>query len=95
MEIRVDNGYIKYTIEDDEVIIDMVEVYEKRQGTGRILVEKVLDIARDEEKDCTLACFPQDDAISKSDLCMFYESLGFECDYRGSKDEADLYIYRY
>lgn len=93
MEIRVNNGYINYTIEEDEVIIDLVEVVEKRQGTGKELVKKVMEIASNEGKPCTLACYPQDDSISKEDLCRFYESLGFECEYRGNKNEADLYIY--
>lgn len=58
-----------------------------------MLVNKVKAIAQSEGKPCTLAAYPQDDSISKSDLCSFYEALGFDCEYRGSETEPDLYIY--
>lgn len=93
MEIKKDNGYITYSVEEDEVIIDMVEVYEKRQGTGKALVEEVKKIAAELDRPVTLAAYPQDNSISKDDLCKFYEKCGFECDYRGSDNEPDLYIY--
>lgn len=93
MEIKVENGYIRYSVEEGEIVIDSVEVFSKRQGTGKMLVNKVKKIAQSEGKPCTLAAYPQDDSISKADLCAFYESLGFECEYRGSEKEPDLYIY--
>ena len=84
MKITVDNGYIEYSedeLEDNAICIDMVEVNKKRQGTGKELVNKVIDIAIAEGKDITLCAYPQDDSIELFDLVSFYESCGFEIEY--------------
>lgn len=79
-QIKVENGYINYTIEEDEVTIDLVKVFEPRQGTGKQLVKQVLDISYELELPCGLYAEPQDDTISLQDLQKFYYSCGFDLD---------------
>ncbi|MCK9543933.1 MAG: N-acetyltransferase [Novosphingobium sp.] len=78
MKIKTTNGYINYSIEEDEIIIDHVEVINKRQGTGRKLIKQVLQIAREHGLHVTLCAYPQNESISQENLREFYESLGFE-----------------
>ncbi len=80
MKITTDRGYINYSIsdmDDNVIIIDLVEVNEKRQGAGTELVNAVLNIAREQGKSVELCAYPQDDSISLADLVSFYEGLGF------------------
>ena len=44
-----ENGFVNYTVDDtaEEVLIDLLEVKEKRKGTGRKLVDMVNDVACD------------------------------------------------
>lgn len=81
MTIKHENGFINYTIEDDEIIIDVVEVIEKRKGTGSELVKMVIEIAEEMGKNIGICAYPQDDSIELCDLVRFYEKLGFEIDY--------------
>lgn len=52
MIIENENGYIRYAQDDmneDDLIIEMVEVYQKRKGTGSQLVKQVMQIAQKEK----------------------------------------------
>lgn len=93
MIIKNENGFIKYSTDDmneNELVIDNVEVIEKRQGTGTELVNQLIEIARNENKELTLCAYPQDDSISLDDLVRFYENLGFEIEY----DDGDEVLMR-
>lgn len=93
-KIEVENGYIEYDTDDmneNELVITKVEVYEKRKGTGSELVKKVIKIAQEEGKELTLCAYPQDDSISLKDLIKFYENLGFSVEY----DDGSEALMRY
>ncbi|AKG07142.1 hypothetical protein AAX06_01960 [Moraxella bovoculi] len=80
MKIELSGGYICYSIEEDEVTIDMVEVTTKRQGIGSQLIDMVKDVAREVGLPIGLYAYPQDDSISQEDLIEFYFSNDFEYD---------------
>lgn len=83
-KIENENGFINYSIDDlneDEMVIDLIQVKDKRKGTGTELVKKVIQEAKSKDKTLTLFAYPQDDSIELSDLIGFYEKLGFEVDY--------------
>lgn len=77
----MENGFVNYSVEDDEIVIDNIEVIEKRKGTGSELVKKVIEIAEEMGKNIGLCAYPQDDSIELCDLVYFYEKLGFDVDY--------------
>jgi hypothetical protein len=77
-EIKNENGYLKYTIEDDEVIINNIKVYKQRLGIGKKLINQLKKIARDKDLPITLYAYPQDETINEDDLNDFYYSQGFE-----------------
>lgn len=79
--IKNKNGKLEYSYEDNVIILDLVEVKEKRKGTGSTLVQMLISIAEDEQKNIELCAYPQDDSIDLADLIDFYESLGFTLDY--------------
>lgn len=79
--IEIENGKLEYSYEDDVIILDLVEVIEKRKGTGRQLVQMLIAIAEEEGKDIELCAYPQDDSIELADLVYFYEDLGFSVEY--------------
>lgn len=94
MKIEKENGYLKYSVDDmneNEYVIDMVEVYNKRQGTGTQLVKEMIDIARRDGKELGLCAYPQDDSISYEDLLNFYIKLGFIVEY----DDGEEAIMKY
>lgn len=94
MRIEVENGYAIITEDDmneDELVLDMVEAYEKRQGTGRQLVEMAIDYANEQNKALTLCAYPQDDSIDLDTLVSFYEAIGFEIEY----DDDSAVLMRY
>jgi outer membrane biosynthesis protein TonB len=41
-EIKDENGYLKYTIENGELVIDNIKVFKQRIGTGKKLINKVI-----------------------------------------------------
>ena len=47
--ITIENGFIKYTICENEVTIDNIKVYEQRKGTGRKLVSISLGFELDKD----------------------------------------------
>ncbi len=94
MTINNENGYINYSVDDmheDEFVIDKVEAFVKRKGTGSALVNEVIKIAEEEGKALTLCAYPQDDSIELEDLVEFYKNLGFEIEY----DEGSCVLMRY
>jgi hypothetical protein len=78
MKHETSNGYIVYSIESDEVIIENVKVFEQRKGTGTQLINFVKCIASEQRLPVTLYAEPQDDTITDLDLTGFYTSNGFE-----------------
>ena len=40
--IKDENGYLKYSVEDGELIIDNIKVYKQRLGTGKKLINHKL-----------------------------------------------------
>ena len=83
MRIEVENGYIELEegMEPGELVIEMVEAYEKRTGTGSKLVEMAKEYAKNEGKHLTLCAYPQDDSIELDELVAFYDGLGFEVEF--------------
>lgn len=78
MKIEIENGYIQYSIEEDEIIIDNIKVFRQRQGTGRMLIDKIKDISLEKNLPIGLYAEPQDDTISEDELRQFYFNLGFD-----------------
>jgi GNAT superfamily N-acetyltransferase len=90
--IKLENGFINYTVEETEITIDNIKVYEQKKGTGRKLIEEVKKIARENNLPIGLYSEPQDDTINTEDLKNFYYSCGFELD----PDDSDgkLFIWK-
>ena len=78
--IKLDNGFVNYSIEKNEITIDKIKVYEQKKGTGRKLVEEIKKIARENNLPIGLYAEPQDNTISEDELKNFYYSCGFELD---------------
>lgn len=84
MKIEKTNGYIEYSIsdmDDNELVIDMVETYERGKGTATKLINEVIEIARENEQELTLCAYPQDETITLEDLVAIYKHLGFVVEY--------------
>ena len=93
-KIELDNGYIifsKSDMDENEIIIEKLEVKEKRKGTGTELINKVIDIAIEEGKSISLCAHPLDDSITLDNLILFYESLGFLLDW----DDGNVALMKY
>ena len=90
-ELKDENGYLKYTIEDDELIIDKIKVYKQRLGTGKKLIKEVKEIAAKKKLPITLYAYPQDETINEDDLKEFYYSQGF--DLHPDDVDGSLFIY--
>ncbi len=90
--IKLENGFLKYTIEKNEITIDNIKVYEQRKGTGKKMIEELKDIAKELQLPIGLYSYPQDDTINQDDLNDFYYSCGFELD----PDDSDgkLFIWK-
>ena len=87
MKIEVENGYIVYSTDDmdsDAIVIDELEVYTKRVGTGSSLVNKVIE--ENPGKKISLCAYPINGDIDLEDLINFYESCGFSLDW----DDGDV-----
>jgi hypothetical protein len=89
--LTLTNGTINFQINDDEITIDNIKVYEQRKGTGRQLIEMVKDIARDLQLPIGLYAEPQDSTINSDDLINFYYLCGFELDPNDS--DGKLFIW--
>ena len=90
--IKLDNGFVNYSIEENEITIDNIKVYEQKKGTGRKLVEEVKKIARENNLPIGLYAEPQDNTINEDELKNFYYSCGFDLD----ADDCDgkLFIWK-
>ena len=87
--IELENGFAVVNVDDmneDELVLDIVEVKEKRKGTGSELVNMAIEYAREQEKKLTLCAYPQDDSIGLEELVLFYQNLGFDIDYDNGKE---------
>ena len=91
-DIKNENGYLLYTVTEDEITLDNIKVYEQRKGTGRKMIEELKDLARELSLPIGLYAFPQDETINEDDLKNFYYSCGFELD----ADDCDgkLFIWK-
>lgn len=94
-KIEMENGYIEYS-EDDmnekELVIELVEVKEKRKGTGSMLVKKVIEYAKQNDYEAvTLCAYPEDDSVELNGLIEFFESLGLDIEY----DDGSEALMRY
>lgn len=85
------NGWIKYTIEEDEIVIDNIKVYKQRLGTGTKLINDIKELAKELNKPITLYAEPQDDTINDNQLKEFYISQGF--DYHPDNIDNKYFIY--
>jgi len=90
--IKLDNGFVNYSIEENEITIDNIKVYEQRKGTGKKMIEELKDLAKELQLPIGLYSYPQDDTINQDDLNDFYYSCGFELD----PDDSDgkLFIWK-
>jgi hypothetical protein len=86
-----ENGWIKYTIEEDEIVIDNIKVYKQRLGTGTKLINDIKELAKELNKPITLYAEPQDDTINDNQLKEFYISQGF--DYHPDNIDNKYFIY--
>lgn len=74
------NGELTFSIdkEANEFIIEDLEAYQKRQGTGTALLKYAEMLADKKGLDVSFAAEPQDSSISKADLWDFYEKNGYD-----------------
>lgn len=82
-KLTTKGGWLNYTIEDDEITIDIVCAETPKKGIGTALVKKMQEIARDMELPIGLyaePCAACDTQISEDALISFYKKLGFEND---------------
>ncbi len=82
MKYELENGYITYSVDDmdeEALVIEEVVVNEKRMGTGRQLVEHVIEEA--DGKTISLCAYPINDDMELAELIEFYESCGFELEW--------------
>ena len=84
-DIKNENGYLLYSVQRNEITIDNIKVFSKRNGTGKKMVEELKDVARELSLPIGLYSYPQDNTIGQNDLNQFYFSCGFEFD----KDDTD------
>lgn len=89
--IKVKNGYLLYSIEEDCIILDKIKVYNQRQGTGSLLIKKLKEIAAKKSLRIELYAYPQDDTSTVEELQQFYSACGFDLD----PDDVDgcMFVY--
>lgn len=79
-KLEYKDGLLKYSIDENSgnLIIDSIEVKNKRQGIGSKLMDEVQNVAKAKgAKKIELNAFPKDDSISSKDLINFYEGKGY------------------
>ena len=84
MKIKDKNGFLIYSRDDmekDTYVIEMIEAFEKRKGTGTKLINQMKKIANNKGKKISLCAYPQDESISLENLISFYENLDFNIVY--------------
>lgn len=77
-KFELENGYAIVNVENDEVVIENIKVYEQRKGTGKELINLIKKYASSINLPISLYAFPQDSTISEDDLKDFYYSCGFD-----------------
>ena len=77
-EIKDENGCLKYAIENGEVIIENIKVLKQRIGTGKKLINKVKEIAIENNLPISFYAYPQDETITDDELQKFFTSQGFD-----------------
>lgn len=75
-----ENGYLLYTVNEDEIVLEDIKVYEKRKGTGKKMIEELKELAIELQLPIGLYSYPQDDTIEQDRLNDFYYSCGFDLD---------------
>ena len=91
-KFELENGYALVDIENEEVVISNIKVYEQRKGTGKELIELIKEYASELDMPVTLYAEPQDETISDDELIDFYYSCGFELD--DCDCDGKLFIYK-
>ena len=78
MKQVTDNCTITYSIEENEVIIDMIEVDYNNRGKG--FAKKAMELFMEEHygKVITLHAYSQEEDISTEMLVEFYKKFGFK-----------------
>lgn len=90
-QIKLENGFLNYTIEETEITIDMIKAYQHGQGTGTELIYKIKEIAKQHNLPIGLYAEPQDVTITEEGLKSFYFANGFELD--SNDTNGKLFIY--
>lgn len=91
MKKENENGYVEYSIEEDEIIIEKIKSYVQNKGTATEFIEELKNISWKLNKPLSLYAYPQDDTITTEQLQQFYNNRGFELD----TDDVDgcLFVY--
>ena len=90
-QIKIENGFLDYSIEETEITIDMIKAFQHWQGTGTELIYKLKAIARDLNLPIGLYAEPQDDTITEEGLKAFYIANGFKLDVNDT--DGKLFIF--
>ena len=91
MKIIDNNGFLEYTIDENEIIIDKIKVYAQRNGTGKKMINEIKQLSRELDMPISLYAEPQDDTINDDELREFYLSQGF--DYHPDDVDNKYFIY--
>lgn len=93
-----DGSYLSYTeeaiinIEDKNTIeIQLLNVVNKRQGTGTKLIKSCIEYANSIGKDIVVYASPLNNEISEDDLIKMYKNCGFSKD----SSSSDKHLLRY
>lgn len=90
MRFTTDNGSYAIThVEDGELILDNIK--SKKKGDGRILMERVKQVAIDAALPLCFYAYPQDDTITQEGLRSFYQSCGI--DLHPDDNDSSLYLF--
>ena len=63
-KFEIENGYAIVTVDNDEVVIENIKVYEPRKGTGKKIIKMVKDYAFNLGLPIGLYAVPQDNTIN-------------------------------
>jgi len=78
MRQETENCVITYSIEEDEIIIDMIEVSTLYRGQGFAKKAMKKFMSDNYGKFISLHAYGQDDSVSTEKLVDFYKFFGFE-----------------
>jgi len=82
MKKQIQNSFVKYSIEEGEVVIDYLFVDKRQRGNnlGYKLLDFVKSFAKRKEMNMALFAESDDDNFSNDELVEYYEDYGFESD---------------